>query len=369
MVCDKTQESWCDMPLVTLKDIKNSRIPSSIGACPDDPRLTQIANEATERLLYEGKWIGTTARFRFCATNGEIALPPQIATIEAVSVCGHPVSLRTQWWEYMDGVGIHYGQSDAGVNSGQCGDGCGSGGGGGCGMNEAIFRGYYCTFSDIVGANKKLKIVCDMLSDVGKTVLLLGWDQNANWIRTDQGGSIMDGELITLAQGAGTISANFFSSISGVQFPDDRDGQIWLYEYNTATTLQRLIGQYQYFETNPNYARYLFPSIRSGVTSTGSCQSTLVELIGKLNFIPMKNDTDLCVISSIPALKEMCQAINSAEHEPDGVKRNQIIATGLATAKQILDSGLDHYRGSGNRLTMQILGSSIGSPEPIDTLF
>lgn len=361
------------MPLLTLKDIKNSRIPAAIGACPSDPdgRLLATLNEATERLLYEGKWIGTTARFRFCATNGEITLPPQIATIEAVSVCGHAVTLRTQWWEYaVGGVGIQYGQSDAaGSGTGNCGDGCGSSTGGcGC-MSEAIFRGYYCSFSDIVGTGKKIKMVCDLATDVGKTVLLLGYDDNKNWLRTLQGGSYLDGELVTLAQGAGTLSTNNFSSLVGVQFPTDRDGQVWAYEYNVATTVQRLIGQYQYFETNPSYARYLFPSIRSGIKSDGSCQSTLVELIGKLNFIPMKNDTDLCVITSIPALKEMCQAINSSEHEPDGVKRNQIIATGLATAKQILDSELDHYRGSGSQLSMNVIGSGVGSPEPIDTLF
>lgn len=356
----------------TLYDVRyRSRIPAAIGACPDDTtRLVAVLNEAQERLLYEGKFHGTTGRFRFCAVDSCLTFPPQIATPEAISVCGQPTNIRTQWYEYLDGgFGMRTGQSDSNSVTGGCGSGSGSCGSGVCGcMNEAIYRGEYCTFADIVGTNKKVKLVCDLSSDVGKNVLLLGYDSNFNWVRTNQGGVILDGELVTLAQGAGTISTTMFGSLTGVQFPTARDGQIWAYEYNTTTTVQRLIGQYQAFEINPSYSRYLFPSISGGVTSEGTCRTTLVELIGKLNFFPVVNDSDYLVIPCIPALKEMCQAINSAEHEPDGVKRNQIIATGLATAKEILDAQLSHFSGSGASLTMNILGSSIGSPDPIDTL-
>lgn len=232
----------------------------------------------------------------------------------------------------------------------------------GCGMNEAIFRGYFCVFADIIptGNNKKVNLVCDLASDVGKDVLLLGYDANGNWIRTDQGGTILDGELVPLAQGAGTTSTNFFSSLTGVQLNVARDGQVWAYEYDTDTTTKRMIGQYQSFETNPDYARYYFPGIQTGsaVSNNGSCTQTLVEAIVKLNFWPVKVATDYLCVPCIPALKEMLQALNDAENEPDGIKKKQLIAAGVISARAILDKQLQHFTGDGNEITMSVTGSA-----------
>lgn len=328
----------------TLADIKSSRIPKVLGMCSTDERIAKYANEAIERLLPEGHWWGTTQKFRICATDGCITLPPQIATIERAAVCKIPVPIHDFWFEFLpNGAGVR---------------GCDD-----C-WEEANYQGQFPAFSDIIGSNKKLRFICDLSSDVGKQVLALGYDENGNWIRTIQGGLMLDGELITLAQSPGTTSSSYFSNITDLQFPDDMDGQTWLYEFNTSNAVLRMIGKYEYWETRPSYARYSFPSITSSCDSS-TCKQTSVEMIGKLEFVPVKNDTDYLLIGNIPALKEMMVAINRAENEPDNEKANNIILKGLTIAKSILDRELAHYMGDGRKIGIEVVGAGVASSDPI----
>lgn len=353
---------------ITLGDAKNSRLPSQIGACPTDARFLQLLNEATERLLICGMWWGTVQKWRFCATDGCVALPSQFATLEAVAVCGRPISVRDQFYEFLEnGFGIR-GSNVTNTTQGTTSPCCG-GVSGVCGAAEALYRGHYPTFADIQPTGKQLQLVCDKITDVGKTVLCLGYDDNNNWIRTTQNGVVADGEVVALQQGSGTISVNNFSVVTDLQPPQNLDGQWWLYEYTVATAAQRLIGQFQYFDIRPYFGRYFFPSIFPQTTTGGTCRQVLVEALVKLEFIPVKNDTDYLIINSLPALKEMMMALSKAEDEPDAIRKVQIVSAGQTIAKQILDQQLDHYLGSGRRMGMSIVGSSIGDVYPVPNLF
>jgi hypothetical protein len=352
---------------VTLGDAKNSRLPSQIGACPTDPRFLDLLNEATQRFVFAGLWYGTVQKWRFCATDGCVALPSQFATLEAVAVCGQPIALRDQFYEFLDnGFGIR-GQTIVSPTTGTTSPCCG-GVSGVCGVQEALYRGNYPVFSDIVPGGKQLQLVCDKLSDVGKPVLCLGYDDNNNWIRTVQNGVVQDGEVVSLSQAPGTNSVNNFSVVTDLQPPSNLDGQWWLYEFTVSGATQRLIGQYQYFDVRPSFARYFFPAIIPQVSTTGTCSQILVEALVKLEFIPVKNDTDYLIIGNLPALKELMMALSKAEDEPDPLRKVQIVAAGMTIGKQILDQQLDHYLGTGRKMGMNIIGSSIGDVHPVATL-
>lgn len=328
------------MPRITYKDFQNSRIPAAAGQCPTSAKLLSWLQEAEERLLYEGKWWGTYSRVRICATDGCITLPAGLDTIEAVAQCRQPLTLRDVWFEYIEqGIGIR----------GDCS----------C-LPEAIMRGYYPTFRDISGADKKLLFVCDLSQDVGQTVRAFGYDENNNWIRSLESGSYVDGELITLAQSPGTQSTHIFSSLTDIQFTETRSGQVWLYSYSTTDTTQIMLGHYQYNESNPSYARYFMPSVQSSINGGGgnccggtivtsgtttTCSTVQLDMVCKHALVPVVNLTDYLNIQCLPALKEMIIAIKNAENEEEGTKANLIISAGLATAKSILDKQLAHFLG------------------------
>lgn len=321
---------------VTLADIKASRIPEAVNCPPEDARVVQYVNEAVERLLKKGHWWGCTAKYAFYATGGLITLPRQVASIEKVAVSNIPVPTRDFWFEWLENG---WGTRDTTS-----------------GLDECLFVGRYPLFSDIVPAGKKVVLICDVAADVGKEVLVLGYDDLGNWIRTTQDGVMADGELIALAQTPGATSVSGFASVTDIQAPDDLSGQWWMYEKDTATDALRLVGQYQYDETRPSFARYLISSL--GATSA----ATLVEALVKLEFIPVKSDSCYSLIGNIPALKLMCMAIKAEEDK-------QWDTATLLEAKAIaeLNAELAHYLGEGRAPSINVVGSGIGDADPIYT--
>ena len=355
---------------VTLGDAKASRaLQKAVGGCSDDSRFLDTLNEAIQRLLFEGKWWGTVQRYQFCAIDGCVTLPRTVAAIEAVAVCGRPIPIRDMWFEFIEN-GFGTMQTPMGSNAALASSGCcGNASAGGCNVPGAIYRGQFPGFGDIIttGNPKTLKLVCDRVTDVGKQVLVLGYDSNLNWIRTEQNGTIKDGELITLGQsstGGGSSLLNW-STYTDIQAPDDLDGQWWLYEHDTVAGTDRMIGQYEYDDTRPSYGRWLLPVLPQS-TSDGACSRVLVEALVKLEYIPLKNDTDYLIIGNIPALKEMMKGISDAEDEGSSTNGNQIILGATAIATRILDKELDHHFGSGRKLGMSIVGSSTdGTQVPV----
>jgi hypothetical protein len=237
-------------------------------------------------------------------------------------------------------------------------------GGGVLTSNQTIYRGRYPTISNIIGTDKNLLLNCDVPTDAGKVVLVLGYDENGNWVRTTQNGIVCDGEAIPLSQAPGTFSSTFFSSITDIQAPDGLDGQWWLWEYQQSSGTQRLIGHYDYNDTRPAYARYLLPFCPQS-SGGGDIKRVPVDIVGKLDFIPVVKDSDYLVIGNLPAIKEMMMALNAAENEQSGAGKVQIISAGELSAKNQLENELDHYLGSGRRIGINVLGSSIGEVDPV----
>jgi hypothetical protein len=349
------------MPRVTLGDLKASRVPFVAGACPDSTRLLSLVNESIQRLLNKGFWWGTYGRYRLCVTDGCITLPSGIATIEKAAVCNQVIPVRDSFFEFIaSGPGPVNGSFGSnGCSTGTCGSSLFNNGW--CGLPGVYARGRFPTFSDVRGVDKKMRFVCDLDSDEGKSVLILGYDENNNWIRTERDGTWQDGEVVELAQAPGVDTDNFFSSVTDIQFPDDMDGQSWLYEYNTTASTQRLIGHYNYSDTRPSFARYMVP----GICGTDDNRAQ-IEILAKLDFTPVKRDTDYLIIGNLPAIKEMVMALNNAEHEPDTVKKAMILKAGYASAIYELDTELDAYLGSGRKIGIEVMDTSVGMLDPIE---
>lgn len=333
----------------TLADAQNpliSGIGKRMGLCPTDPRVTLAINQGTQLLLTKGKWWGTICKFTMCISTGCVTLPPQIATIEAVKRCNRSLTVRDIFFPFLAN------RTDWDWES-SCWPDC-------------VSQGCFPTFADIQGVNSKLLFLCDVAADVGAKVLCLGYDQNGNWIRTMQGGVWADGEVISLAQSPGTSSTNFFTRLTDLQIPSGMHGQSWLYAYDTVLNQQIMLGHYQAFETRPSYQRYRVPFLNQ--LCNGTPVQVPIEAIGKLDFVPVVNPTDYLIVPNLRAMEEICAAINKSGQEPEGIKSNQILQSGIATACKILDDELAHYRGDGVMVGVNIQGSGMPDASPLPVM-
>lgn len=349
------------MPRRTLADAKASRIPEAVNLPPADPRFAQYINEAQDSLLKRGHWWGTMARFQIAATAGLITMPREVATIEAVSTNSQILPIHDFWFEWLANG---WGPVDESVPDGR---------------PTCEYRGHYPTAFDIVGTNKSLRFVCDLPIDSGKQVLVQGYDDATppNLIRSQIGatGEFQNGEyeeLRTAIQPV-TYSGTAFSRITDIIFPDDMQGQCWLYEKDLSVPAltERLIGQYDANNPRPSFARYFFPGI---IAVTGG-QTVSVEVLAKLEFIPVKVDTDHLMIGNLPALKKACMAIK-AEEELRFADASLLMNGGVNPKSNVriigaideLNFELDHYLGTGRRIGMTIQGLNIGTVEEVPNL-
>lgn len=330
--------------------IQASRFCELINIPPTDSRFYSFLNEATQRLLQRGKFWGTYGRYRIAVTSQLMSLPPQIDTLEKVAISQQVTPLHDAIYEFLE---FGWGTRDETCPNGS-------------GINEVIERGSFPTMVDVQAPGDQLTLKCDLLSDVGKTVLVLGYDTSTppNWIRTQVSGVWQDGEVCSMAQGAGYPSLNGFSRITGVQPLYDMDGQWWIYQGGINGTL---LSNYQWWEKSPIYKRYLIPFVNSTFTT--------VDAIGKLAFIPVAKTTDYPVVQNMAALKLAARAIK-AEEEADWGTSNLLWNGGKdpKTGRQVIgaiqemDFELDHYLGSGRTLGLNITGSGYGG-DPVEPLF
>lgn len=282
-----------------------------------------------------GHWYGTIPTYKVSVSNQVFTLPPQFATIEKVAVCRHPTMLRNEFYQFSSqGTGVYDDPSAAHPW---------------IPTHQVLLRNNAATSVDIVGPGKKVKLQCDVGADVGQTVLVLGYDDNGNWIRTQQGGVWLDGEVISLLQSPGAVSVNNFSSISGIQKPVT-SGQIWLFD--SANTL---LSRYEYWETNPWYRRYLLPTVPNNTTQ--------IDLIGKLDYRPVVNPTDWLIIGNLEALRLGCIATRREEED-----KWDVAMACWALAVKTLNEELDHYKGSGTVPSIEVHGNSLTDNEPVPVL-
>lgn len=326
---------------ITLGDALDtdiSDIPSILNLPATDPRCRKFVNRAIERLLPKGKWVGTYQKYQVCVYSGCLTWPRQFEAIESIAICGFPIQIRNEWFEFNE---MGWGLRDDN-------DGCG---------NQLLDRGTACTFEDIRATGKKLKVYCDISDDSTIPILYQGYNDDRNWIRTLVGGEYVDGEYI-LPSPTGTLSTNFFGTTpTGVQKPITK-GTIRTYEYDTVTLTQRALAIYEYDETRPIYRR----SLINGLSNRGACcnntdttcDKKTVTVMAKMSFLPVRKNTDWLLLSSIPALEIMCQALRKEKNNLwDEAKKYE------ANAVAILDEQLQAFNGDSEVIAVRMPHPSI----------
>lgn len=321
---------------ITLAEARE-RIASAAHLCSDDARVVKFANRAVRRLLRKGKHVGTTIRYRVCVNSDCITWPRQIQTIEAIAICKRPNKIRNEWFEFLEaGLGIF------GSNS--------------CSL-QLVDRGEVCAFDDITAGSiiAQIRVYADVIESASKYIILLGYDENANWIRTQDGSTWIDGEKVTIPTNPAVpaVTTKKFSRLVRV-IKDTTNGTIRLYEYN-GTSNVRALAFYEPDEKLPSYRRSFIPGL-SDISSGSDCDKVTVDVLAKLRYMDVAQENDFLLIGNLDAIEEEVRACVHWDN------RNPVEAAICeATAMRMLEDDLKVYQGDGPVIQVRVEMDNFGA--------
>lgn len=291
------------MPKLTLGDVRSSRIPAYLGMCSDDSRLIKFLNEAEQRLMnLPANFFGTTQNIQLYTDGNLITWPRQVAAVRAIKACGKRATIANQWYSFL-GPCL------------DCDDSCIPG----CLRFE--MENTSPAFKEISTTGSTLRLYPTNACDIGKQVLLQGYDEFGQWVRTKTADycasySWVDGEYLTLDQPYVESTRGWLcGGLQAVQKPETV-GDVQLREVLDDGT-QIVIGNYEPGETRPDYmrTRLVNPDLSGCGCACVATNSFLVEAIVKLQHIDVLYDTDHFVIGNLPALKDAAKAVQYMENE------------------------------------------------------
>lgn len=327
----------------TLADVKASQIPKALGMAGCNAEFLNIVNEAIQRLVMgPDLYWEVYQRYRFIATNGLVTWPRQVASVIKLAFDSQPYRLHNEWFEFLDsGYGVRVKED--------------------C-DNRGVDRGTSCLISDIdvsAGTNPKtLKFYSSVTETAADKIIVRGYDDSGDWVRTQVGGSWVDGEHIQVPPLSTTPRTSIYnwSAVTDIIKPIT-NGEILLYERNTVTGDQRKIGHYETDETRPSYRRTLVlgaGEASADDTAEETCHRTVTAVI-KREFMQVRNDNDHLLIGNIPALKEMCMAVR--RRETGRIAEAEVYE---AKARQLLDREISHYIGPSNNVPLNVVADNFG---------
>lgn len=321
-----------------LIDVRRSDIPHHVGLCPDDPRVASVVNDATQRLLLDRAqgdtgWWGTWAEMAFNVSREQphIVAPRTVARLIDMDVCNSPVRIENQFYEYLRfGVGKQPPRPNCATGS--------------CQGLSAYDRGVFPTLTDLAEA-RRIRVYPGDLGDLGKRTLISGSDNNGQPIYSIDAvsGLQVQGVYVTLAAPFADTDIEF-SVVSAIQ-KDITIGSVSYFSVNYATGDQSQIAILEPSEEVAGYRRYFLHRLPKNCCNTDSSSSQVqVTAMAKLDFIPVKVDSDFLLIGNLAALTEEAQAIRYDKMDVPGASAKS--AEHHTNAIRYLQGELKHYEGT-----------------------
>lgn len=338
----------------TLSTFRAQFPSEAMGTCQADPKVAAYCNEAQERLLIdpmapdEGWWGGwVTMNLTASAVNASVYVvtPREIARLIVTAVCQKPIHIRNGFYEYL--------KWGAGLQPKSCqGTGCGS-------TFQAYERDNVCTFTPLSASPRTIRVYPTDTRDVGRRVLLQGLDANRQVILTTDPntGLSAPGEYLQINFPFSNSVNQFIGPMGGVQ-KDQTYGPLQFFQVDPVSGLEYPLSTMEPNEASAAYRQYLI----NGIPNTNLCCTSPGQLLtitaqGRLDFIPVVNETDYLTIPCVPALIEEALSIRYSRMESGNSSQQSMIHHGRALA--LLNGQLDTYEGKTNTaIKVPLFGSN-----------
>lgn len=262
------------------------------GVPPDDPRVIARINEATERLMAGGHWVGMTQELTVCTQSQCFSLPRQIESVQEIFIQDTNYGSILNTMDVVSGWYAIENQSTY-VDPDM--------------LNDVVLvdRGEYPTLFDICTPGQ-LIVYANYAEASGSSIRIYGLDATGNEIYTQQNGTYAAGEVLTLSTN-GTTSVNTFSRVTNMQ-KAVTSGPVRVYEVDPAGTGKHImLAVLDPTEIVPSYRRYFCADIP---VVSASDPPVRIRVTGKRRFLPVTGDTDFLILSNTGALRLELLAID-----------------------------------------------------------
>lgn len=276
------------------------------------PEIAKAANRAETNLLHckeagdEGWW-GTWAEIEFTAsrTSPTVILPREVARLEMIDICGRPVQLNNQFWEYLRfGNGRMRHSSELGRRR--------------CLPTMAYSRNNAVTQVELSPTPQILSVYITNPADAGKRILLQGLDNTGNTIYSQDVLEQAQGVFVSFAFPFATAPMQFIK-ITGIQ-KDVTEGQVQVFQVDPNTGAQVLLLTMEPDEKTAWYRRYHLDPLPWNCCSTPNLVDPTQNFvrcsaIAMLEHIPVKYDTDYFLIQEPSALTLEAQSVRMSKND------------------------------------------------------
>jgi hypothetical protein len=325
----------------TYADLKAqlARIAGVSGMPQNDARVMDYTNRATQELMDERDWPSLIAWMKFKVTNRRVNVPSEFDRILQMKVNGVPMPMQSPWFEFVAGFAPWFlNPGGPEVNPQNWEDNphnfmC----------QGVLDKEQVATFEEIPKDGNVYfpTIYCtanEQVSGVDQYITLQGYDNNGQWVRTNDPTNGWQDGVTLLLNGNTPPYATYcpvpFSVVTAVQKPAT-NGYVSLYAdaAGAATPKNVFLCSYAPYDTRPYYRRYEIPNL--------SCNQTYcVDARLRRRFAPIVSADDWLLIPNLPALSKMVQAIYYSDSE-----NPQQYAAYKALAVEILEKEMTSYIG------------------------
>jgi hypothetical protein len=326
------------MNRLRLYDVRNSRLPSLLGLCTSNiQEIANAVNTAQRRLIFakeagEEGWWGTWSEIVFNVTRSTpyITLPREVARLEAIDVCGRPVALNNQFFEYLLFGNGRMPQQDRWRNCW-------------CPRTSAFTRNNAVTFLEMENAPQYITAYPTDAQDAGKSVLVQGLDADGSTVYSQNGPRQVNGIFMPLVPPTPSQTPMTFSSLTGIQ-KDVTVGPVRFYQHDPTTGDETLLLTMEPTETVASYRRYYLNGLPQNCCySPNGNDLVQVTALAKMEIIPVVVDTDYLLIQNLEAIIEECQSVRYSEM--DATSSKAMAEERHKQAIGYLNGELDHYLG------------------------
>lgn len=330
-----------------------ARVCGVSGMAVTDPRVLVRTNAAIQELANEGEFPSVVDRWHIVANDGHLVLPSFLDRLMQINIKGVPQVISSPWYQF-----CAYGPGTPSDNP------------------QGEFNRWWVDERMIVdwgefptqvrlpetGGPWNLRVYTavneDILTDGTSTppeCVLQGTDGEGQVIRMSNGTSdYTNGEAVSMdfAQPF-TQTTQQFSTLATFTKPVTR-GPIKLTAWDGTT--ETVLSNYLFSDTTPSYHHYFSDWLRT-LTHYDTTPAKVVRARCRKRFVPVAGDTDVLIISNLPALKEM--VIAQWKRDADSL---QSYMAHKQTAISLMNKEAEAYRGKSKipGLTFQ-RGFAIGS--------